>query len=331
MGFFKSLFKSAANVVGNTISKIPVIGGVGDAIVSELGRQDAKDQLESEQDWSSRQAQINRDFQREERELTQQWNLEQWQREMDYNSPQNQLDLAMKAGINPNDVIGNGAGFVATNAPETSPMSGNMAGSPGSIASGLLLQDPQTANLLASARKINAEAEGKEIENSFAPVVNELAIKKAKAEIDKIGADKGFTEEQTKQMKDLFDILKGKNEEELKQLKQETLNLVEQGRALKAQADTAEYERNQAKWANDFREKYGVTPQSGLIDGIIQLIASGEKGANIAESLIETTFSVLGGAISGTFKAGKRIADFLGGSLNGYDNTYKPGESVYIQ
>lgn len=327
MGFFKSLFKSAANLVGGTISKIPVIGGVGDAIVSEVGRQDAKDQLESEQNWSARQAQINRDFQREERELTQQWNLEQWQREMDYNSPQNQLDLAMKAGINPNDVIGNGAGFVATNAPETSPMSGNMP-SAGSIASGLLLQDPQTANLLASARKANAEAVGKEIENSYAPEVNDLAIKKAKAEIDKIGADKGFTDEQTRQMKELFDILKGKNEEELNQLKQQTLNLIEQGRALKAQADTAEYEAAQAKWANDFRELYGVTPQSGLIDGIIQLIASGEKGANIAESLIETTFSVLGGAISGTFKAGKRIADFLSGS---YDNTYNAGESVFTQ
>lgn len=331
MGVFKKLFKTGAKIFGGAISSIPGLEPFGNAITSEIDKSDSREQLRAEQNWAANQAQINRDFQREERELTQQWNLEQWQREMDYNSPQNQLDLAMKAGINPNDVIGNGAGFVATNAPETSPMSGNMAGSPGSIASGLLLHDPQTANLLASARKANAEAVGQEIENSYAPEVNELVIKKAKAEIDKIGADKGFTDEQTRQMKELFDILKGKNEEELKQLKQETLNLIEQGRMLKAQADTAEYERNQAKWANEFREKYGVTPQSGLIDGIIQLIASGEKGANIAESLIETTFSVLGGAISGTFKAGKRIADFLGNSSDDYDNSYKPGESVYTQ
>ena len=117
MGVFKRLFKTAANIFGGTISSIPGLEPLGNAISSEVGKSDAREQQRAEQNWAAQQAQINRDFQREERELTQQWNLEQWQREMDYNSPQNQLDLAMKAGINPNDVIGNGAGFVATNAP----------------------------------------------------------------------------------------------------------------------------------------------------------------------------------------------------------------------
>lgn len=316
MGFFKNFLKSAGNIVGGVFSKIPVIGGIGDAIVSEVGRQDAKDQLKSEQNWASNQAQINRDFQREERELTQQWELEQWQREMDYNSPANQIKLAMEAGINPNSIVDAGGNFSPTSAPSSSPMSGSMASSPASLANSLLLHDPHTANLIANTRKVNAEAEGKELENSYAPQLNETMIAKARAEIDEIASKKGFTDEQTRQLKDLFPLLKGKNEQELKKLQQETSNMFEQLKLIQAQARSANAQADYDEWAKEFREKYGVSPNSGLIDGIIQLATSGDKGVEIVDALLETGFSTLYGVITAPVRLPyKKLKERIGEEL----------------
>ena len=317
MGFFKNMFRAAGNLFGNTLSAIPGLAPIGNTITSEIGKSEARDQLKSEQDWSANQAQLNRDFQREERELTQQWELEQWQREMDYNSPANQMKLAMDAGINPNSVAGAGGNFSPTSAPNSSPMSGSTASSPGSLANSLLLHDPQTANLLANTRKTEAEATGKEIENSYAPKLNETMIKKAEGEIAEIASKKGFTDEQTKQMKEMFPILKGKNEQELKKIEQETKNLLEELKKIKAEARSAEAQADYDEWANKFREIYGVSPNSGLIDGIIQLATSGEKGVAIVDSMLETVMSIAYGVVTAPIRLpAKALKEKVGDSLD---------------
>lgn len=75
---------------------------------------------------AARQAELNRNFQREERLATQEWNLEQWNRENEYNTPKNQLQRMLDAGINPNSGMNN-ISNVAPGSVRTSPMSGSQA------------------------------------------------------------------------------------------------------------------------------------------------------------------------------------------------------------
>ena len=268
---------------GASSSKIPGLKEVGAGLSQFMSQYEAEQQDKADKEYNAEQAQINRDFQREERLATQ-----------EYNSPANQLKLAMEAGINPNAVAASGQNpFVPTQA-----ASGSQASHGGGLASTLLMSDLQAANLMATTRQIQADTRGKEIANSYAPKLNERAIEKAEAEIDKLASDKGFTEEQTRQAKELFPLLKGKNEQELKLLQENINKIIQESRKAVAEADTAEINRDNEKWKKDFREQFGVMPGSGLIDGLIQMIGSGEKGAEIGQVLIDTAFSLCIGALT---------------------------------
>lgn len=105
---------AAANVAGSAISG---------AISSQL----QKDAMRYE----SEEAQINRDFQREERELAQQFNLEMWNMNNEYNSLSAQIDRAREAGVSPNALLGGRAGQIASNPVTTSPAGGAQAHFPG--------------------------------------------------------------------------------------------------------------------------------------------------------------------------------------------------------
>ena len=140
-----------------------MIGSIGSALI---GHASASSQLKKEQAFNAEQAQINRDFQREERLQTQEYNEMMWEKNNEYNSPANQLKLAMDAGINPNLAI-SGLGKSTSLSPVTStPMTGSQATSP-SIASGMLTANAQIANLIASARKAGSEKENIDFQTSF--------------------------------------------------------------------------------------------------------------------------------------------------------------------
>lgn len=268
---------------GVSSSNNPILKGVGRGLSQFVSQYEAEQQDKADKAYNAEQAQINRDFQRDERLATQ-----------EYNSPANQLKLAMEAGINPNSVAASGQNpFVPTQA-----ASGSQASHGGGLASSLLMSDLQAANLMATTRQIQADTRGKEIANSYAPKLNEKVIQKAEAEIGKLAADKGFTAEQTRQAKELFPLLKGKNEQELKQLQENIKKIIAESRKTTADAETAEINRDNEKWKKEFREQFGVMPGSGLIDGIIQMIGSGDKGAEIGQALIDTVFSLAIGSLT---------------------------------
>lgn len=291
----------------------------GAGLVSALNpfasRHEAREQQREENKFNAEQAQINREFQREERLQTQAYNEMMWNKNNEYNSPSNQLQLAMNAGINPNTFIGGLNG--RTNGPVTSsPMSGSQASIGGSIASGLLLHDAQVANLFASARKAESEAKGQEIANSFAPSLNDNMIKKAQAEIAELGSRKGFTDAQTKQIEELLPLLKGKNEQEianmqaefdvlfaeLEKIRKETKSIDSTIALNESITNKNNEDARYRQWENDFRDKWGVAPGSGLIDGIIQLAVSGDKGEEIAYNMVKTVLSAAKGVITSPVK-----------------------------
>lgn len=172
---------------------------------SAAGQNQALSQLQMEQNFNSAEAQKNRDFQ-----------LEMWNADNEYNSPVAQLERLKQAGINPNAMFGSsGYSPVASSAP-----AGAQAASSASIASSLLLQDAQLANLIANTRNTNRDADIKEQEYAYNNVTFNERVKslkyannESKARLDKIVAD-------TDLQKQAFEFLARKNEQELNNLRE---------------------------------------------------------------------------------------------------------------
>lgn len=310
-----SIWGSLISGISSAVSMIPGIGAVAGPAIAGIGNalggivsgyeseQSAKNQLQQEQAFNAEQAQINRDFQREEREQTQQFNLDMWNMNNQYNSPIEQLKRGQEAGINPNDII-NGMKGTSASAFQSTPMSGSQAQSPGSLASSILTKDLEMQKLLGQTRLVNAQATSAEIQNAYAPRLNDAALKRAEAEVNEIASRAGLNQEQANQIKEMLPLLKNKTNEEINKLKGEVNNLIKQGELLMSQkkktdveTSNLEYDEARNQFEKEFRDKFGVAPGSGLVDGIIQLIGSGEKGANIASALMDTLFSVATGAI----------------------------------
>ena len=82
-----------------------VLGWAGSLLANESAKEDraqAREIHNEELANNNEQAQINRDFQREERLAAQEYELDMWNRNNEYNSPHAQLERYKQAGINPN-------------------------------------------------------------------------------------------------------------------------------------------------------------------------------------------------------------------------------------
>lgn len=121
---------------------------------------------------AARQAELNRQFQREERIASQEWNLEQWHRENEYNLPKNQLQRLLDAGINPNSAFNN-LSTVSPGSVRSTPMSGATAGaSPGpqsTIGQGLS-KYWENKLLEKQANLTQSQDEGQQISNFWEPI-----------------------------------------------------------------------------------------------------------------------------------------------------------------
>lgn len=316
MSWFSDIFGGVTQILDSVFGEVPIVGGVARGLNSIVNGRESERQLEASREYNSYEASLNRQFQREERIAAQ-----------DYNSPENQLRLTMQAGINPNSLFSGSNPFVATDA-----SNGSQAGTPAEgYASQYLLRDATIANLLASAKKTNAEAKGQQINNSYLPQINQNTIEKGQAEIAELGSKKGFTDEQTRQMKELFPLLKGKNALELEEL-QENINvllgqsskLAEEARKLGNEADSAESKAINDKLDLELRQKLGVSPNSGLISSIIQLIGSGDKGGQIVSSMFETTISVAKSLLEAQKQSWERGKRYVGKVLDTFSNEKEP-------
>lgn len=157
MGFFSKLGNAWGAMQAAT--GIPILKEIGTAAQTYFSQDLAEEQLRNEQNFNAAQAQLNRDFQREERLATQEFNVDMWNKNNEYNSASAQLERAREAGINPNALFSNGYNSATSSPVTSSPMSGSAASSSASIASGLLTHSAQISNLMAQARKTESEAD----------------------------------------------------------------------------------------------------------------------------------------------------------------------------
>lgn len=274
-----SFLSKLGSAVGGMLSStgIPIIKDIGSGIQSFSDQTTAEDQLKNEQNFNAGQAQLNRDFQREERLQTQEFNQEMWERNNQYNSPKQQLARAQEAGINPN-LIADSMGRSVSNPVTSSPMSGSMASSSASIASGLLLQQSQIANMNALTRKAESEANINEQQYAYNNVTFNERVKsleyandETKARLNKIVAD-------TDIQKQLYEFLAQKNEEELKLLRQQFEKTAVEIQSLNKQVEGQGIENSLAELQLKFSKESGIPMGTDWTEALWKTIINGNGG-----------------------------------------------------
>lgn len=177
---FSSIISGLSSSGANSGLKSWVDTGVNTSL-SLIGRNDAKKAADEDRKFNAWQAQLNRDFQKQERLDTQEYNVAFWNlnnqynermlaEQREYDSPQAQILRALQAGINPNTVIGgldgNSANYSAASPISSSPMSGNAASYTSGLPSALTqlwqniaMQDAQIKLTNAQANKTQGEAD----------------------------------------------------------------------------------------------------------------------------------------------------------------------------
>lgn len=231
MSFLSTLLGGISSI----FEKIPVVGeAIAGGVNAVTGEISAKDALDDERNWNATQAQINRDFQKNERLEAQQFNLDMWNLNNQYNSPAAQLQRATDAGINANSVIG---GLDAGTAKQvtTSPAGGTPTAAAGSLASHLLLQDAQIQNLMANTRKTDAEADEHQYNLSWNKLTEEQRFQalvnmndKTKADIAKIFSDIGMNDFSKDLQEKQYRWFAAKSEEEIKVMQEQVTLLFNQ-------------------------------------------------------------------------------------------------------
>lgn len=324
------------------------LGDIGSGVESYLNKEAAKDQLEDEQEFNASEAQLNRNFQREERLQTQQFNLDMWNKNNEYNSPAAQIERAKAAGVNPNIAV-ESLSRSSANPVTSSPMSGSLASSPGSLASAMLLQSAQIANLNAQTRKANTEANNNEQEYAYNNVIFSDRVKalkyaneETKARLNKIVAD-------TKLQEQLYEFLAHKNEEELNQLRllcdktsAEINNLKKQGNIIDKQGQLIDQQVEGAKYDNTlkgiqvaFSKSSGIPQGTDWSEAFWKTVVNGDAGDLIDIFITNVEDVALGQAKRwakrgfNAFDLGKKGIKAAGSMIDSFFGGVTPPKSVY--
>lgn len=233
MGWFSDILGGAAKGIGGIAGTLiggPLGGAAGTAIGGAIGgiansfnQDDALAQHKSDLAWSANQAELNRQFQRDERLETQKFNIDMWNMNNEYNSPVEQMKRAQAAGINPNAVFSGGISGLAGSSPvQSSPMSGSQASYGSSLASTMLTSDAMVANLLSQAQLNETKSEREQFGLSWDKLTAPIRLELLEANRDKIVKEIGkmtrdiahidFDEKMQQQM---FTLMANKNEAEI--------------------------------------------------------------------------------------------------------------------
>lgn len=143
--------------------------------------------------YNAREAQKNRDFQREMYERQYKDSIDFWNLQQEYNSPQNQLIRLRNAGLNPLLMYGqSGVQNVATSQPnQPSQPSGSQASAsftnPFQTAEYLLL-DAERRKKEAETKKISSETDWQNLENKFQNESYEMRMALLHNEFDRVKA-----------------------------------------------------------------------------------------------------------------------------------------------
>lgn len=168
--------------------------------------------------FNAQQAAINRQFQTEEREAAQEWNYSMWQEQNEYNSPEQQYNRLIAAGMNPSTALqmlsqtGNTAGSVAT-----TPQPGSVASAAGVAQPGSMIA--LAAKNAAETSLIKGETESVAIENLWKPKEKARILANLEAENKEIISRTNLNDKQAEQVEKLTPNLVKRSQLELRQLR----------------------------------------------------------------------------------------------------------------
>lgn len=235
-----------------------LLGLVGSGIDASY----AQRQQDRQNAFNAEQAQLNRDFQTQEREATQAWNLEQWNRENDYNSPKSQLDRLLQAGINPNSAF-QSMSNVSPGSVRTSPQSGATASSAGMFNTNF----GQAFQRYNESKLVDAQIKGQIEDTRGVKIVNDNqqrafddAHKEAQENINnlkKLGEKYGIEIDTATIERDIsqenFNFIRDSAKTRLDQLKQDLKNSEDQGKLLGEQLETEDLKQKDLKASIDLK------------------------------------------------------------------------------
>lgn len=168
----------------------------------------------------------------------------------EYNSPENQVQRLIAAGVNPGAAAASVAGIQTASAPSAA-----SAPVPNPV-------NPEFGLLSQKAALMNSEKKKNETETNEMPRVNDALIDMYKKQAKKAEEDGKYTAEQTRQLEALAETLKGLKEQELENLKKNFSILTEQLAIAKADKRKALAEAKIAEFRADAAAD-GVDMQSG--------------------------------------------------------------------
>lgn len=279
---------------------------------TKMGIDAAKAQQEREQKFNAEQALLNREWQTAERTSQNQWNLDMWNRTNEYNSLSAQIERALAAGVNPNAVIGNGAG-VAASAPQGANIGSGAQASSSSIAGNLLDAYSNIGPRAAETMQGVASAIGTDIDNRTRDWLNRKRGQQIQSNIDNLVKDGILKDNEAKLIEKNLNWIDRINEVTLNKLyneasessSREYLNY-QQARVADKQVDetvahttlmeeqvVTEQKKQQAieqdvikeQFFNNFRKETGLDPNTTILPAAIQLakLRTGKDDAKITD------------------------------------------------
>lgn len=228
---------------------------------------------------------------------------EMWEKTNAYNSTPAQLARWKAAGGNPNAFFGGGTN--TGNASSVSaPAGGAGVGNTIGTIQGAVGQTADAIKTWWDARKAKADAEGREIENGTLRQLNEATIAEIIQRTKNDEAEGKLSEAQAKAILEMLPYQKNKTTAEIDKMKEEINTMLEQQKQIQAmtrnlRADTRKKveERRKLEWERTFRDTFGVDPNTGPMQMLIQNILQG-KG----DQVLDTIFKYLEGIENETQK-----------------------------
>ena len=215
-------------------------GGIMSAILTkqqnEKQREWSSAEAAAQRDWQADQNRIAMDYNTKERLGSQEWNKEMWNLNNEYNSPDQQMQRMMSAGINPNNAAMAIAGSSVSASPASTspasinPASGASAAMPpqyneveafGSMLNATANYKAQLAQAKLSdamASKTEEETKGLIIDNHFKPFEKSTDIEQAKQKIALMVKEGELTDAQATQILELLPFTEGRELAQIEEL-----------------------------------------------------------------------------------------------------------------
>lgn len=314
---------AAGTSAAGASSAINLAGGAIGAFVS--GKYAEKLQGK-EQSYNSAEAEIARQWNEQMMDKANAWNREQWNLENEYNSPANQFQRLLDAGLSPSAA----AQAIGVN-PSSTQQSATASGSPSpttpSIAGDMASLVGGTWSDFWRNELLKSQVEGQNIQNDYAPALNESRIKECEATIKEKLSSGALNEARATEINEMLPLLKNKTQTEIldiqkkwdlllqeievakanvKKIEAETATeeqrtkfVEQQTKESKERTDQTHYENIVKKVESQLAEDFGILPGSDKCQMIVQGVLSGH-GDDVIKATCQTALD--------SFHAGEEVA-----------------------